>query len=350
MRLVTALALLVLLAGNVLADPSVTEEKPWELQLGPPRTIVPEAEPNDTCPGQAIVIGDVVQPAALDVGGDLDWYSFAANAGDVLTIGTDSYNGSSTDTYIELYSECGATMLAYDDDSGPGLFSLIATYVVPATATYNVKVRGYGSTTVGAYKFFVTMQQPPPENDLCAGALVIERCTTGTLTGDLTPFTNNYDPTSSGCTGFSAAGKDEVYKVDLIVGDVLNMSYTQLSADASFYVVTDCANVIGTCVAGADDTVTGQAEVINYVAAATGTYYIILDCYGTNAGGAWTWTYTVDCPGPPEGACCIGTVCTITTQDGCQGNWLGAGTTCNPNPCATPVEESSWGQIKATYR
>lgn len=349
MRIVTALALLALLAGNVLADPSVVEEKPWELQLGPPRAIVPEAEPNNTCPGQSIMIGDVVQPAALDVGGDLDWYSFAAVAGDVVTMGTDAYNGSTTDTYIELYSECGTTMLAYDDDGGPGLFSLL-TYTVPATGTYNVKVRGYSSSTTGAYIFFTTVPSPPPENDTCAGALVIERCTTGAITGDLTPYTNNYDPTSSGCTGFSALGKDEVYKVDLQVGDVLDMSYTQLSADASFYVVTDCSNVLGSCVAGADDTVTGQAEVISYTATAAGTYYIILDCYGTATGGAYTWTYTVDCPGPPEGACCIGVDCTITTQDGCQGNWLGAGTVCVPNPCAVPVEESSWGQIKANYR
>lgn len=354
MRIVTALAILVLLVGSLgsaFADKYELNEKPWEVQIGPPRTIVPEAEPNNTCPGQGIVCGDVVEPASITAG-DFDWYSFAANAGDVLTIGTDAYNGSTTDTYLELYFNCGTTMIAYDDDSGPGFFSLISNFAAPTTGTYTVKARGYSTSTVGDYRLFVNCVPgtPPPDNDVCAGALVIERCTQGAITGDLFPYSNNYDPTSSGCTGYAAAGKDEVYKVDLLAGDMLIMSYTQLSADASFYVVTDCANVVGTCVAGADDTVTGQAEVISYTATAAGTYYIILDCYGTATGGAYTWTYTVDCPGPPEGACCIGTVCSITTQDGCQGNWLGAGTVCNPNPCAVPVEESSWGQIKANYR
>jgi hypothetical protein len=352
MRFATALVILVLLAGSAFADPSAIEPKPWEHQLGPPRDVYPEAEPNNTCPGQAYVIGDVVQPAALSPAGDLDWYSFAANAGEVLTIGTDSYNGSSTDTYIELYFQCGGTMLAYDDDSGPGLFSLIAAYTVPQTGTYNVKVRGYSSSTVGEYKFFVTVPQPPPPNDVCGGAIVIERCTQASLTGDLAPYTNNYDPGSGGCAdGYPEAGKDETYKVDLLTGDILDMTYTQLSADAAFYVVTDCANVPGTCVAGADATFSGQPEVISYTATADGTYYIILDCYGTNTGGAWTWTYTITCPGPPEGACCIDTVCVITTEAGCQGTWQGAGTDCDPNPCVpVPVEESSWGHIKANYR
>ncbi len=33
------------------------------------------------------------------------------------------------------------------------------------------------------------------------------------------------------------------------------------------------------------------------------------------------------------GACCIGTNCSITTQAGCSGTWLGANTTCDANPC-----------------
>lgn len=58
------------------------------------------------------------------------------------------------------------------------------------------------------------------------------------------------------------------------------------------------------------------------------------------------------CPPPPTGACCVGTVCTITTALDCQGTWQGAGTTCEPNPCEeppVPVEVTTWGQIKAKY-
>ena len=38
------------------------------------------------------------------------------------------------------------------------------------------------------------------------------------------------------------------------------------------------------------------------------------------------------CPAP-TGACCVATVCSITTQAGCSGSWTGAGTTCSASTC-----------------
>lgn len=88
-------------------------------------------------------------------------------------------------------------------------------------------------------------------------------------------------------------------------------------------------------------------------------------------GEVCTITTEADCPGrwlgpdvpcepinpceepDPEGACCVGEVCTITTLANCPGEWQGEGTTCEPeNPCIepNPVENTSWGQIKANYR
>jgi hypothetical protein len=58
-------------------------------------------------------------------------------------------------------------------------------------------------------------------------------------------------------------------------------------------------------------------------------------------------------PPPPEGACCVGEVCSILREADCLaqgGTWLGPGVTCDPNPCVIPVEETSWGHIKANYR
>jgi hypothetical protein len=53
-----------------------------------------------------------------------------------------------------------------------------------------------------------------------------------------------------------------------------------------------------------------------------------------------------------EGACCLpdGT-CVITTQADCQGQYMGDGTSCSPDPCEpTAVKPSSWGAIKNEYR
>jgi hypothetical protein len=40
----------------------------------------------------------------------------------------------------------------------------------------------------------------------------------------------------------------------------------------------------------------------------------------------------------PEGACCTAGSCSITTLSACENPdiWMGAGTTCDPNPCVPP--------------
>jgi hypothetical protein len=54
---------------------------------------------------------------------------------------------------------------------------------------------------------------------------------------------------------------------------------------------------------------------------------------------------------PATGACCVGTVCTITTATDCAGQYMGDGTACGPNTCVpVPVELSTWGAVKALYR
>jgi len=59
-------------------------------------------------------------------------------SGNTLTIETQSYNGSSTDTYLHLYDANGTTQLASDDDSGSGHFSkIIYTIPVPSITVTN---------------------------------------------------------------------------------------------------------------------------------------------------------------------------------------------------------------------
>ena len=64
-----------------------------------------------------------------------------------------------------------------------------------------------------------------------------------------------------------------------------------------------------------------------------------------------------DNPCPPAGACCLDMDghCEMMTAAACQaqgGTYLGDGSTCEPdNPCfGFPVEKTTWGRIKATYR
>lgn len=394
MRLVSVLCLLLaigLTAGTALADKDKAEDTNWHWQFDGSREVYPEQEPNDTCPGQAMNCGDIIRPAYL-APGEWDWYRFYANAGDPLTIGTDSYNGSSVDTYLELYFECGGTIIAQDDDSGPGLFSLISNFTAPSTGYYDVKVRGYGSSSSGDYQMFVTCtppgsgaccfidghcvvdtQQncgnaggtyqgdntvcdpnpcpqppPPPENDLCSGAIAIERCSAGTIAGDLTWANGDYSPTNN-CTGYSANGKDVVYLLDAVAGDVIHIVYTTPSHDGSIYILSDCNNM-NSCVIGEDDP---EPETFTWTVQTTGIYYLIADCYSTGGGGPFTIDYTWTCI-TPEACCFDDGSCQMLVAADCTaqgGTPMGAGTTCDTVVCeVVATTPTTWGQIRATYR
>lgn len=139
-----------------------------------------------------------------------------------------------------------------------------------------------------------------PVNDLCSTAILLTRCASGAVQGDLTHAHNDYDPAAgappASCTGYAAEGKDVAYLMTLEAGDRVLLTYTTPSHDGSIYIVTDCGNANDTCVAGEDDP---EPETIDWTAPAAGEYYVIVDAYGPNAGGPFTLDWAIDCPPPP---------------------------------------------------
>ncbi len=58
---------------------------------------------------------------------------------------------------------------------------------------------------------------------------------------------------------------------------------------------------------------------------------------------------------PPTGACCFADgSCVVLEQQMCEepgGSYQGDGSTCEPNPCQpTPIESTTWGRIKSSFR
>lgn len=303
MRLLTALLALAFLSGTVLAqDVKIPEEKEWHYDLANLRNI-PEVEPNDTCPGQPIMCADVVD-ANLATGTDVDWFQFEVTVpGTVLTIGTDAGPApDARDTKLYLFAADCTTQLAYNDDGGPGYYSLI-TYTAATAGMYNIKVTPYSTSYSGNYILFVTCSEPspPPVNDTCAGAIELT-CGQGVVAGDLTWANNDYNLVSPSCTGYTTAGRDVAYVMNLLAGDNVHLFYAG-GYDEALYIVTDCADVQNTCLIGRDATV-ATGETIDWVAPADGTYYVICDAYGTNVGNDFTMDYVITC-GPPLGACCL---------------------------------------------
>jgi hypothetical protein len=170
MRLVTLFLMLGLCASVVMAAPGgdegdIPEGKQFKWPPGwfADRETYPEQEPNQPCGNdQPVNCGDVVDPGCIDSVGDHDWYAFEATEGDEITCGTDESLGLPTvDTFIELYADDCVTQLTYDDDGGPGLYSLISEFEAPYTGTYHLLVRSYGDYYTGCYLVFFECGEPP---------------------------------------------------------------------------------------------------------------------------------------------------------------------------------------------
>jgi hypothetical protein len=280
-------------AVSAWADPINSEnERAWSY---PFVTLadVNETEDNGTfATADPISCGDVFHAAITPVY-DMDFISFTVPAGTLITFGTDAEGASPVgDTVITLYNP-SQVQVATSDDEGPGLYSLLS-YTTTVAGTYYGKIIGY-STRVGTYKAFVNcvIPEPPPPNDTCAGAIDIP-CGPFSLSGTTQWAMNDYAQASSNsCTGYISAGNDMVYKFTVQAGANIDVTYTT-TADGSFYIVTDCA-VLDPCEIGADDTYTGQPEIIQHTFSTAGTYYMILDSYGAGY-GTWTLVGTLTCP------------------------------------------------------
>jgi hypothetical protein len=136
---------------------------------------------------------------------------------------------------------------------------------------------------------------PPPPNDQCGGAIGIPYGMFS-IDGSTELANNDYDPydpiTYTSCTGYTAAGADVVYCIELAAGEMFEVVMTTSGWDDAIYLITDCDDPAGTCVAGDDAFPDGSTFA--YTAAAAGTYYLIVDAYsgsgaynitGVNGGG-----------------------------------------------------------------
>jgi hypothetical protein len=113
--------------------------------------------------GRTIGYGESVSDQVTSENGD-QWV-FAGQAGDSVSI---EMNGISLgDTFLVLLGPSGE-QLALDDDSGPGLGSMISEYTLPTTGRYTIVARGYGGE-LGSY------------------TLLLEKVVTGSIDGDPSP-------------------------------------------------------------------------------------------------------------------------------------------------------------------
>ena len=85
-----------------------------------------------------------------------DEWTFTAEAGETVTI---SMTSSVFDTYLELYDPASVS-IAYDDDSGGDLNSLIRNLRLSSAGTYTIRARSYSGRSSGPYTLSLTAGAP----------------------------------------------------------------------------------------------------------------------------------------------------------------------------------------------
>lgn len=282
-KLLMIVSILTLIAGAALAKAPL--EKPVPVHTPNSRAV--EVEPNDDyLTANTLVAGDDMS-AAIDVSLDADYFAFTATAG--LTVDFETLAGDIGDTKLYLYDTDGVSELAYNDDGGDGFYSLIS-YTFAADGTYFVSVVGYSSSYTGTYILTATEAAPPPPppaNDTCAGAIAIGNGAFS-IDGDTTSATDDYSPGSGGCTGYGAAGGDVVFTFGLEAGESFEVTMTTDGFDDSIYLVTDCSDPAGTCVAGADLYPDGSS--FSFTATEDVQLFLIVDGYGASNNGLFNIT------------------------------------------------------------
>ncbi len=127
-------------------------------------------EPNDACE-TAYSIGALPpsfsSETAHGVDPNEDWFSFQV-AGTGLLVIESTCTGSDADTVIWLYAGCGGALLAYDDDSGPGLGSHIECAVAPGT--YKLLIDQFGADYGAGTEYSFTVELRPIPDIAVSGA------------------------------------------------------------------------------------------------------------------------------------------------------------------------------------
>jgi hypothetical protein len=197
----------------------------------------------------------------------------------------------------------------------------------------------------------------PPIGDTCESPIAVPLGYEWAFSGDLTPYANNYDPALPGpsCTDSAEPGKDAVFSITVTCGQFLSVYLEPVGFDGALYIVTDCADITGTCVAGSDNAGPGGAESTGMDVTFGHTFYVIVDAHDPDARGAFDISFNIGLWDIPPGACCFPDGhCEIIHVDFCAeagGVTEGPCVPCDPNPCSpTPTPEGSWGAIKARYR
>ena len=206
-------------------------------------------------------------------------YTFSGQAGQVVNI---AVNGN-FDTTVGLLN-AGNTQIAFNDDSGGTRNSLIANFTLPTTASYTIRVSGFGSFR-GSFTLALTLVSTAPA-----------------ATSTPTPI---IQPTASGTGGEFSINFGQITNGTLPNGGQQRWTFTGSAGQ----VVTIGLNAVnnswdptvalvnsGTRLAFNDDTNGNNSLISNFTLPANGRYIISVASFSGGVGGAYTLSLNTTSP------------------------------------------------------
>ncbi|HXD30607.1 MAG TPA: pre-peptidase C-terminal domain-containing protein [Pyrinomonadaceae bacterium] len=257
-----------------------------------------ETEPNNTS-GTATAITftpTAITTAAINPGGDVDFYTFTAPAGSQVWIetdtgGTQNAGATSRDTVVDLLAADGSTVIENDDDDGTGnggdgtietgLASMIAGRTLTAGGTYFIRVQAFSATgIINPYRLFVSL------TNVAATAEVEANNTAATANVANSPALR------SGSIGVAA--DVDYYSVSANAGDTI---FFPVDADperdgTGTDLVVEFRDPADAILLSVDSSITGSivnpaAEGANYTVATSGTYFVKVRHFSATGTGTY---------------------------------------------------------------
>ena len=260
-----------------------------------------EVEPNDTS-GTATALTftpAAITTAAINPGGDIDFYTFTAPAGSRVWIetdtgGTQNAGATSRDTVIDLLAADGTTVIENDDDDGTGnggdgtietgLASIIAGRTLTAGGTYFIRVQAFSATAIiNPYRLFVSLTNVAATDE---------------VEGNNTAATANVANSPALRSGsIGVAGDEDYYSVSASAGDTIFFAVDCDPARAGIGAGTDLVvefrSPADAILLSVDSSISGTAtspiaaEGSNYTVDAAGTYFVKVKHFSATGTGTY---------------------------------------------------------------
>lgn len=227
-----------------------------------------EVEPNDelgvtqSLTGEHhTVLGTLI---ALEGAPDIDLFTVPLVAGQMLDAWTSPFCNQYADTHLRFFMSNGTPLNDWVFDSmDPSYpFSILVGYQAEQDHDIIIEM-AQGGAVLGNERVNYILDVnvfTPADNDTCLDAWAL------VLGGELQYYdlaTANTDMSAYDCTGATATGKDMAFSVTVPDQKILTAT-AHTPFDSQVYLVADCADLDGSCLAGADIVWKGGPETLVY--------------------------------------------------------------------------------------